>query len=229
MSIIISIIWLLSFIPEQQKEILVNESFNYPDGPLPSAWWSEGAEARIQDGHLFVDADTSTPRVSTIWLDYHLSGNLQVEFDVKVVSSSDEANNINCFFLYSDPFEKPLRSTAKERESGSYNLYHKLNGYIFTNVTNGNPPNVRVRFRDNPGFHLLGEIFVNDLAPVDIHHIKIVKNSAGFQYWIDDKMILELEDDQFNTLHEEGLFGFRTWHTSLWWDNLIITQLDSTR
>jgi len=63
----------------------------------------------------------------------------------------------------------------------------------------------------------------------DIHHIKIIKNNTGFQYWIDDNMIMEMEDDQFNTLHEEGLFGSRTWHTSLWWDNLIITQLDSTR
>jgi hypothetical protein len=112
---------------------------------------------------------------------------------------------------------------------GSYNLYHKLNGYIFTNVTNGNPYDVRVRFRDNPGFHLLGEVFIKDLASVEIQHIKIIKNNAGFQYWIDDNMIMELEDDQFNALHEEGLFGFRTWHTSLWWDNLIITQLDGTR
>jgi hypothetical protein len=31
-------------------------------------------------------------------------------------------------------------------------------------------------------------------------------------------------DDRFNPLYSKGYFGFRTWHTALWWDNLIISR-----
>jgi hypothetical protein len=128
----------------------VKESFSYPDGTLPPTWWSEGNTAAIKDGRLFVDADLDSYRASTIWLDRQLPGNIRIEYDVHIVSSSHEANNINCFFLYSDPDGEPLRETKKQREDGSYRKYHKLNGYIFTYLSVGNPDTARVRFRDNP-------------------------------------------------------------------------------
>ena len=215
---------IIQFQQMKAPSIIFMESFDYPDGMVPSCWWSEGCTPEIKNGHLFVDADKIAPKAATIWLDLNLSGNLQIEFDVQIVSSSDKANNINCFFLYSDPDGLTLRSTAKEREGGSYNLYHKLNGYIFTFVANGEEKS-RFRFRDNPDFHLLAEDYLDSNKTEENYHVRLVKLSDRIQYWIDGNKIMDIIDDKYNPLYNTGLVGFRTWHTALWWDNLIISQL----
>ena len=204
--------------------ILWSDSFDYPDGELPAMYWSEGCKAMIKDGQLYVDADTVGNRASTIWLDQEFSGDISVEFDVQVISSSDTANNINFFFMYSDPSGQPLRKSVNERQSGTYHLYHKLKGYIFTNVTNGNETKVRYRFRDNPGFKLLDEAFIGENRVGETHHIKIVKKANRFQYWVDNQKMIDVIDAKFNPLHNRGFIGFRTWHTTLSFDNLTIMR-----
>lgn len=209
----------------QEKDVLWMETFDYPDGDLPEIFWDEGCKAVIKEGRLFVDADTTGHRCSTVWFDKEFSGNISVEFDVQVVSSSDTANNINFFFMYSDPSGKHLRQSAHERETGLYSLYHHLNGYIFTNVTNGNELKVRYRLRDNPGFNLVDEAFVGENRIGETHHIKIVKKNNRFQYWVDHEKILDVIDDKFNPVYKQGLMGLRTWHTYLWIDNLIVKRI----
>lgn len=206
------------------KDILWQETFDYPNGKLPEIFWSEGCEAVIQNGRLFVDADTAGYRCSSVWFDKEFSGNISVEFDAHIVSSSDTANNVNFFFMYSDPSGQHLRQSAHKRESGLYRLYHDLNGYIFTNVTNGNVE-VRYRLRDNPGFKLVSETFTGENRAGETHHIKIVKINDRFQYWVDGKNILDVVDDKHNPVHERGLMGLRTWHTSLWIDNLLVKRI----
>jgi hypothetical protein len=222
--VILSMIF--SVISAVNEKVILNESFNYPDGGLPSSWWSEGNPAKIKEGRLFVDADTTGFRNSTVWLDRNLSGNIRLTFDVHVISSRDTANNINCFFLYSASDGKPLRETKAQRVDGSYDRYHALNGYIFTYLANGQPRNGRLRFRDNPGFKLLEEKFGFECRRGESYKVSIVKQANKLQYWVDGKKLLDKVDDLYNAPHQTGLFGFRTWHTSLWWDNLVITQLD---
>lgn len=208
-------------------KVVFKESFDYPDGPLPSEWWSEGCPAVIKDGHLFVDAETDSCHVSTIWLDKNLSGDLQLEFDAHIVSSSDSSYNINCFFLYSDPSGTSLRNTAEERRSGDYSLYHEdLEGYIFTFVAGGNTSKARYRFRDNPGFHLIKENYHGETRAGKTYHIKIIKIGNRIQYWNNDEKIFDMVEDKFNPPHHSGLFGFRTFHTKLWWDNLVISRVE---
>lgn len=214
------------FNPVPEGKIILRESFNYPDGKLPASWWSEGCSASIKKNRLFVDADTASYRSSTIWLDLNLSGDVQIDFDVRIVSSSDTANNINCFFMYSHPDGNHLRNSFEDRISAEYKMYHNLNGYIFTAVANGDEQNARFRFRDNPGFNILAENFTGELKIGKRYHIRIMKISNRFQYWKDGIIIIDAIDDKFNPVCNSGLFGFRTWHTSLWWDNLVITRLD---
>ena len=208
---------------QNKENIIYEEDFNYPDGELPVLWWSEGCEASILDGHLFVNADTQMPKVSTVWLNMELRGNVEITFDAHIISSQDTANNINAFFMYSDPNGSLISSTSERRE-GTYSSYHSLNGYIFTNVRNGEEK-VRFRFRDNPGFHLLDEKFMK-LEGSDTQHIKIVKSEARIQYWANDQKIFDFEEDEFNPIHRSGYFGFRPWHTSLWWDNFKVVDLN---
>ena len=232
MRYLLLLIWLFSLFFSscnlKQEEILLNESFDYPDGELPSHWWSEGCIAEIRNQRLFVDADTAGYRQATVWLDRKLSGDIRIEFDAHVVSSSDTANNINCFFHYSDPGGKPLRETRDQRENGAYGSYHQYNGYIFTYLANRNPDQARLRFRDNPGFHLLAENNEYECKSGITYRILIEKRGDRFTYWVDGRKLLEKTDDEYNPVHNEGYFGFRTWHTAIWWDNLIITQISQT-
>ncbi len=197
-----------------QREIIFEENFNYPDGALPSDWWSEGVPATNQNGRLFVDADTLEPRVATVWLDREFSGNVQVEFDVHVVSSQELANNLNFFFLYADPDGNNLRETKEDRKDGKYAKYHKLNGYIFTHLANGSESPARFRFRYNPGFELLEEWYGDECKIGTTYRIKVVKLDKKIQYWTNGKLIIdqELED---TLLYEKGILGFRTYRTSL--------------
>jgi hypothetical protein len=217
---------LLAFMPANKEKILFEETFTYPDGVLPSHFWSEGCQASIQNGRLFVDADTTQPRVATVWLDKKFSGNIKIEFDVQVVASSDTANNINNFVMYSHPQGKSLRETSGSRKSGNYPLYHELNGYIFTYLAVSDKPNARFRFRDCPGFNLVDENFTANCKQGKTYHITIIKKGNRFQYWTDDTLAIDKIDNAANPVHHSGLFGFRTWHTALWWDNLVVTQLN---
>ena len=213
------------------NDILFVETFDYPDGDLPEMFWSEGCEALIKEGKLFIDADTSAYRASTIWLDKIFTEDISVEFDVRVVSSKYKANNINFFLMYSDPSGENLRTTSKMRESGQYSYYHKLNGYIFTNVTipsQGNNLKTRYRFRDNPGFEIIDETFTyGEIRDNVTFQIKILKVGNNFQFWIDGEKIIDAVDDNFNPVHNSGLIAFRTWRTALWIDNLVVKRIEN--
>lgn len=206
------------------EEVIFKENFDYPDGPLPQEWWSEGDIAGIQDDRLYVNADTGQFRRSTVWVDQVFSGDLRVEYDACVLASTDIANNMNFFFLYSDTSDKPLYESRRTRSDGNYPKYHSLNGYIFTNVANGSETPARFRFRDCPGFNLVSESLQYENKQRTIYHITIEKRGNHFKYSINNTVVLDATDDQFNSLHDKGLMGFRTWHTELWWDNFIVTR-----
>jgi hypothetical protein len=207
------------------KEVIFEERFDYPDGSLPQGWWSEGDAADIRNGRLHVNADTGRVRQATIWLDREFSGDLRVEYDVCIQASTDVANNVNFFFLYGDPSGQPLSESKQARADGRYMRYHGLDGYIFTNVADGNEVPTRIRFRDCPGFHLLGETFQHENKRDKVYHIAIEKRDSHFTYTLDGQTLLDAVDDRFNPRHDQGLMGFRTWHTELWWDNLVVTRL----
>lgn len=207
------------------EKVVFTEHFDYPDGPLPNGWWTEGDSAGIHNGRLYVNADTGQFKRSTVWLDQTFSGDLRVEYDACVLASKDTANNMNFFFLYSDPTSQSLYESRKTRSDGDYSKYHKCNGYIFTNVANGTESPARFRFHDCPNFNMVSESFQYENVQRTIYHITIEKRQNQFRYSIDNNVVFDTRDNQFNPLHNKGQMGFRTWHTELWWDNLTITQL----
>lgn len=209
-----------------QKKIVVDEKYNYPDGSLPENWWSEGCEAVIKDGHLFVDADDKSYGMASVWLDRRIAGDFIIEYDASIVASKGDKNNINCFLLYSTPDNTLLRDTRNERKDGLYSHYHELNGFIFTFLPNdGNVNEARFRFRKNPGFELVQERVGYRCISGEIYHIKIKKKGNRFRYWVDGKKFIDKNFDELDADYNQGLFGFRTWSTAIWWDNLLIKQL----
>ena len=212
-------------------KVLFMEDFDsYADSSkLPVGFWHEGSKAvRIKNGRLRADANLDNNGedydTSTIWLDKTFEGDICVEFDAHVLASDGEKNNINFFFLFSDPSGRPLRQTKNERADGQYPKYHELNGYVFTFLANGNPDNARFRMRDDPGFHLLQENFAYECRQNKTYHITITKKGNRITYAVDDTVYMDKIDETANPEHKSGIIGFRTWHTALWWDNLKVTE-----
>jgi hypothetical protein len=214
------------------EKVLFQEDFNaYDDGSTPPAdFWHEGSNAvRIEDGHLRADANLDNNGedygTSTIWLNKTFNGDIQVEFDAHVLASDGDKNNINFFFLFSDPSGIPISQSKDQRADGQYGKYHKLNGYVFTFLANGNPDKARFRFRDDPGFNLLKENFAYECKQNKTYHIIITKKDKRITYAVDGTVYLDMIDDVANPEHTSGIIGFRTWHTDLLWDNLKVTGL----
>lgn len=207
-----------------QERVILHENFSYPNGPLPEQWWCEGNSAKIVNGRLFVDADTFSPRVATIWLNKEFHSDLRIEFDVCVVSSLEHANNLNFFLFFSDPSGMALENSAHERSDGKYSHYHKLRGYIITHLANGSEIPARFRFRVNPGFKLLHEVHTFECRKGIVYKVKIEKSGNTFQYFVNNNLIFKKEVNNPDLIGK-GIIGFRTYHTSLWWDNLVVTKL----
>ena len=198
---------------------------------LSSDWWVEGGEkVWVENGHLRVKADPPKQNgegyVCTVWNKAVISGDVQVDFDAHVIGSSNEANNINFFLFYTDPEEKPLYETRDERADGGYKRYHNLNGYIFTFLNAGRQnkgdTRARIRMRRCPGFELLTETYDYHCRQGVTYHVTIVRKGGKLTFAVDGKVYLEKEDLE---PWREGLFGLRTYHTDLWWDNIRIKRI----
>jgi len=213
-------------------KILFEEDFDiYPDNSrLPLGWWYEGSQmVRIEKGHLRADANPDNSGEDyegcTVWLDKTFKGDIRIEFDAHVLASEGDKNNINFFFLFSDPSGESLYDTRQTRADGKYGKYHELNGYVFTFLADGNPQKARFRMRDDPGFHLLQENFTYECRRGRTYHVSVTKKGPRITYEVDGTVYLDQVDDKLNPEHEAGIIGFRTWRTDLWWDNLKVKKL----
>lgn len=198
---------------------------------LPAGWWVEGCEkVWVENGKLRMKANPSgeikSGHVCTVWNKQIFSGDLKIEFDARVLNSTIDANNINFFFLYSDPKGTALFETREFRANAAYKLYHHLNGYIFTflndfrNERKGD--HARIRIRRCPGFELMTETYDYHCREKVTYHVTIQKVGEHLSFGVDDRIFLRAKDEHAWT---KGLIGLRTFQTHLWWDNIRVTQL----
>ena len=211
------------------------------DGDKHHGFWFEGAgggaTAQFAKGRLELDANTKG-RVGTIWLDQIFEGNLKVAFDVQVTASKGGKNNLNFFLLFCDKRGMSIYDTRRSRADGQYPRYHggsnadhPLTGFIITHLANGSPKNPRFRLRHTPPFDpVLHE--VNGVSEVEIgktYHVEIEKTEHQIAYTVNGTLIFKASVDSSvdtkNLAGNRGLIGFRTWSTSLWWDDLKVTRL----
>lgn len=218
---------------KKNETVIFTENFNsYKEGELPSGWWVEGGQAVfVQNGHLLVKADPEKKHgsgyVATVWYHRQFSGDIRIQFDAHVVSSTIDANNINFFLFYSNPSESAtMYSTRNLRLDGSYNHYKNLNGYIFTylNASGDNTGKARFRMRRCPGFELIDENFAYQNSKGKTYHITVTKIGDELAFAVDGKVYLKKRDKKYNW--EKGLIGFRTYQTILWFDNLKVVSLN---
>jgi hypothetical protein len=221
------------------ERVLFQEDFDdIPKGSvLPDGWWVEGGEhVAVRDGRLHVRADGDGPgnRVCTVWLDRVFAGDLRVELDAHVLASRRRVNNINFFFLYSDPSGVPLRQTAPTRADAAYGSYHDLDGYIITFLQDlrssderwpDGTPKGRVRLRRCPGFQLVDEVFDYHCRRGVTYRLTVTRRGDRLSYAVDGVVLAHMEDPDPLAA---GSLGLRTFGTELWWDRIIVTELPSS-
>lgn len=214
-------------------KLIIDEGFS--DGM--SNWWSEGVEnAWVEDGRLHMKADRPGAKddgggSGTVWCKIPHPADFTLEYEARVIASSVSSNNINIFFCYSDPSGAPLYESRASRATGKYDLYHSLNGYIITFLNDhaaesGRHPDgstkARIRFRRNPGFNLVQELFAGHCQKDETYRLAIVKRGGEVSFAVNGVERIRATDP--NPLGG-GLIGLRTFRTYLWWDNIRLTAL----
>lgn len=228
--------------PSAGEELILEETFETvreeEDGTIRGAhrWWAEGGErVWVEEGRLHVRADSEeggAGGVATVWGEADIEGDVRIEMQAHVVSSSIGANNINVFLFYSDPSGEPLIKTRERRSDGAYRHYHNLNGYIVTflrdhqkemGVTANGEPHARFRLRRCPGFQLVEETYdAMGVRAGRTYQLVITRRGGRITFEVDGKRFLEWEDED---PLRKGLIGLRTFRTYLWWDNIRVYRL----
>lgn len=199
-------------------------------------WWIEGGEEIWVAGEsLFMKADSETKQeeqVATAWLRKSLPADVKVSFDAQVIRSRRGVNNINVFLGFSDPTGADLVTTRSQRETAAYELYHQLNGYIFTFVADRKGAKregpdelrrARIRIRRCPGFELLAETYTYHNVAGRIYEIEIRKRGPELIFSVDGIDLLHARDE--NPL-QGGFLGLRTFGTYLRWSNIKVVSWD---
>jgi hypothetical protein len=237
------------FLISCNQNLIFQEDFStYENAKLSDIWWVEGGEeVTIDEGHLRIKANAQDSEkikkggnVCTVWLNKVFNdSDIAVEFDAQVIgsripNSNLAPNNINFFFLFSDPKGIPLKDTMKARSDGKYTYYHSMNGYIFTYLNDvygkgglygDGSTKARSRMRKcspNKPFKLLVETYDHHCKSGVTYHFRIEIKHGYLSFYVDGKKTMEAKDE---APHKRGLIGFRTYQTDLWFDNIKVIKL----
>lgn len=176
-------------------------------------WLAEGgADVLIRDGRLFMDARKDVHWYLTLWCRKPFEGDTVIEYTARAEEETG-STNINFFVYGSMPDGSSVLDTTSER-TGDYGEYHVLNNYIYTFLNNRreNKPEeeiLRVRFRKDPGFHLLEEHWGEPLRRGRDYRFSIVIQGPRMRFYVDGKIIFDYEDSA--NPHRHGHHAFRTW------------------
>ena len=203
------------------------------------AWLREGTPlVEVAGGRLSIDAARGEPHVATVWCTREFAADQVVEYTVRIEPTVDEKGhgetNMNFFLFASDPSGKGLAETTRER-TGAYREYHALNNYILTYLNSDKQDRspihgehgeqfTRVRFRKDPGFGLLKELYLKPpVAKGRDYRFTIVVEGSRMRVYVDGRKLVDLEDT--DRPHRRGLHGFRTWMSHLSADGFRVSRI----
>jgi hypothetical protein len=183
------------------------------DGPLDPATWVIEMEPKpdarssvyTKDHALILDTRGGV----TVWLNKPLSGNLQIEYDRKVLvdtGKNDRLSDLNQFWMARDPHEINLFS-----RHGKFETYDNLVLYYVGMGGNGNKTTRFRKYLENGTKPVIREYLdaLHLLEANTNYHIKIVVQNGTTSYWVNDDCYFSYADPSPLT---SGYFGFRsTW------------------
>lgn len=174
-------------------------------------YWSTGGLWRVQDGMLFSPGVKQNP----LWLRADLPNDVAVEFDVKSMSPEgdikveifgDGSDHASGYVLIHGGWNNSLSIIARLDEHGPR----------FDTV----PPdsyreNTRVRVEANP-FRV---------EPGRLYHWRVERRGATINWFIDGAPFMSFTDPMPLTGKGHNRFGFSSWESWLYFDNLTVTAL----
>ncbi|WP_372937202.1 DUF6250 domain-containing protein [Seonamhaeicola sp.] len=187
----------------------------------------EGGTVEIRDGKL----EINDVKGCTVWLKKKFEGPIIIEYDVFIIENggaNDRVSDLNCFWMATDP-ENPdnLFANSKKR-GGKFSNYDSLQLYYMGVGGNNNKTTRFRRYVGNGERPLLPEHDLSDakymLEPNTPYHIKIVANKGSIQYYRNDVLFADFEDENPYT---SGHFGFRTVKNHMTADNFKVYKIIS--
>ena len=210
---LLSIISLFYFAAHAQTpgKLIYSDDFTKPLNP--KTWISEiepkpapaKSSVYTKNGALILDTKGGV----TLWLNLVLKGNIQIEYDRKVLvdtGSNDRLSDFNQFWMATDPKNPNLFT-----RTGKFEDYDNLQLYY---VGMGGNTNKTTRFRkyESGGTKPVIKEYLDAphlLQANKTYHIKTIVKDGKISYWVDGECYVDYTDPAPLT---SGYFGFRsTW------------------
>jgi rhamnogalacturonan endolyase len=192
---------------------------------LDTATWITEIDPRpnsavyVQEGKLVLDTKAGV----TVWLNKRLQGNIQIEYDRKVLmngEANDRLSDLNQFWMAEDPRKAQLFTRRGVLES-----YDSLQLYY---VGMGGNSNKTTRFRkyEGNGKRTLLQEYTDSthlLQANRTYHIKIMVKDDTTSFWVNEVCFFSFRDPH---LLRRGYFGFRSTKSHQEITHLRVYQLE---
>ena len=210
---------------ELADQVLEVESIHEDDFSAETGDWlaEGGARVSVREGRLFMDATRGERPFLTLWCKREFEGDCLIEFAARV-EQGEGHTNINFFVYGTNPDGSSVLENTEER-TGAYPEYHALNNYIYTflNSEKDGAERLRVRFRKDPGFELLKEVWRKPLEKGRDYRFTIAVQGARMRYCVDGELLVDCEDG--DSPHRRGHHAFRTWHSHISADYFRVSRI----
>ena len=186
-------------------------------------WVSEFEQAatssmKISQGKLDVIATAG----GTVWYKKKLQGNIMITYNATVIDAggkNDRVSDMNTFWMATNPSSEKINN-----QSGKFESYDNLHLY-YAGI--GGHDNETTRFRKYTGKGqkaVLKEYTDKEhlLEGNKKYAIKIMVNNGLVQYFVNDNLFWEYQDD---APYKEGYFGFRTYISHQIYEDFKVYQL----
>jgi len=178
-----------------------SDDFERPQ--LGKDYENTGGNWRIEDGQLRVQGAKNHP----LWLLRRLPRDVRVEFDAR--SESAEGDIKVEIFGDGASYAKQDRYTATS--------------YVIVFGGWNNSRNVLARMDEHGQDRVVGTS--RKVEPGATYRFRIQRIGGTITVWVDEDVLLELDDPEPLEGRGHEHFGFNNWQSELWFDNLRITPL----
>ncbi len=194
---------MFSCTPQGDPGIGAGFADDFERAQLGTHYAKTGGNWRIEHGELRVDGAKNHP----LWLLRTLPRNVRVELDARSESQEGDIK----LELFGDG-----ASFAKQDR-------YEATSYVIIFGGWNNTKNVLARMDEHGADRVVGP--ARQVEPGRTYHFRIERVDGLLTVWVDDEVLVSLDDPNplFGPGHDH--FGFNNWKSDLWFDNLKVTPL----
>jgi hypothetical protein len=170
---------------------------------LGASYRKTGGDWRVEKGTLHVQGAKNHP----LWLLRTLPSDVRVEFDARSESPEGDIK----VELFGDG-----ASYAKTDQ-------YEATSYVIIFGGWSNSKNVLARMDEHGEDRVEGK--PRKVVPGRTYHFVIERVGGTLQVWVDEQILVEMEDPEPLAGRGHDHFGFNNWQSDLWFDNLKVTPL----